>query len=85
MINGISIQSKRKSLGIDLNTRDKNLKYSLNKIPSIGGLRNSVSFGSNTSNIGSPGVNINVSNSKIDNNSNKKNMNLSNDVKNALL
>ena len=85
MINRVNIQSKKKSLRISLNTREKNLKYSLIKLPTVSGIRNSISFALNTSNLGSPEVKANSSISKIDNNSNKKNMNLSNEVRNALL
>lgn len=74
MVNGITIQSRRKLSGFDLKTKKKLYKYSLNKFHSTGGLRNSVSLGSNTTRLASPGVNINISISKVDrikSNSNK--------------
>ncbi len=84
VINGFLLQSRRQLSGFDLNTKDKYFKYSLNKFQSIGGLRNSISFGSNTTNMALPGVNINVSISKIDNSSQKNKMFHYKD-KNALL
>ena len=81
----MTLQSRKKLSSFEINTRDKYFKYSLNKFTSNGGLRNSISFGSNTTNIASPGVsNNNVSISKIDNNS-KKIINVSNNTKIALL
>lgn len=72
VINGAILQSKRQLSGFDLNAKDKYFKYSINKFQFIGGLRNSISFGSSTTNIASPGVNINVSISKIENSSQKQ-------------
>ena len=83
--NGEAIANRRQLSGFDLNTKDKYFKISINKLQSTGGLRNSISFASNNTNIVSPGVNnINVSISKIDNSS-KKNINLPHNDKNALL
>jgi len=84
VINGIAIQQRRKLSGIDLNSRDKYIKYSLNKLYPAGANRNSISFGSNTTNMGSPTANINISISKVDNSS-KKITYLPNNDKNALL
>ena len=84
IINGVILQSKRQLSGFDLNTKDKYFKYPMNKFQLAGGLRNSISFGSNTTNMASPGMNNNASISKKDNSSNK-NTNLYNNDKNVLL
>lgn len=80
--NGVTIQSRRKLSGLGLNIRDN--KFSFNKFQSTGGLRNSISFGSNKTNMASPGANSNVYISKVENSS-KKTENISNKVNNALL
>ena len=84
MIAGVTIQTKRKFNKRNINTRNKFFKYSINNIPSFGGLRNSVSYISINTNMGSPWRGINESISRNDNVSKKK-INLSNHVKNALL
>ena len=83
IVNAIALQQKRKLSGINLNSKEKYLKRSTSKINLVGAYRNSISFGSNTTNVASPSVNINASISKID--SSKKNINFSNNGKNALL
>ena len=85
VINGVNIQSKRKLSGFDINIRDKYYKYPFNKFQPAGGMRNSISFGSNNTNMASPGIKGKDSISKVDNSS-KKTINLpNNDDKNALL
>jgi hypothetical protein len=84
MITGVTIQTKRRFNKRSLNTRNKFFKCSINNIPSFGGLRNSVSYISINTNMGSPWRGINESISRNDNLSKKK-INLSNHVKNALL
>ena len=84
MITCGTIQTKRRFYKRNLNTRNKFFKCSINNIPSFGGLRNSVSFISINTNMGSPWRGINESISRNDNLSKKK-INLSNHVKNALL
>ena len=84
MITGVTIQTKRRFYKRNLNTRNKFFKCSINNIPSFGGLRNSVSYISINTNMGSPWRGINESISRNDNLSKKK-INLSNHVKNALL
>ena len=79
------MEPRRKMSGIDLNQKNNLVKYPLNKIQPMGGLRNSVSFGSNTANIASPGVNMNLSISKVVNSCKNNNNSLSNNDKNALL
>lgn len=87
LINGVTMEPRRKMSGFDLNPKETLIKYPLNKIQPTGGLRNSVSLGSNTTNMASPGVNINLSISKGVNSckNNNNNNNLSNNNKNALL
>ncbi len=84
MITGVTIQTKRRFNKRNLNTRNKFFKCSINNIPSFGGLRNSVSYISINTNMGSPWRGINESISRNDNLSKNK-INLSNHVKNALL
>jgi hypothetical protein len=84
MITGVTIQTKRRFYKRNLNTRNKFFKCSINNIPSFGGLRNSVSFISINTNMGSPWRGINESISRNDNVLKNK-INLSNHVKNALL
>ena len=84
MITCVTIQTKRRFYKRNLNTRNKFFKCSINNIPSFGGLRNSVSYISINTNMGSPWRGINESISRNDNLSKKK-INLSNHVKNALL
>ena len=85
VINPIAIKQRRKISGIDINTKEKIIKNLQNKLQPVGANnRNSISFGSNTTNMGSPSGNINASISKVDNSS-KKNTYLSNNDKKALL
>ena len=84
MITGVTIQTKRRFNKRNLNTRNKFFKCSINNIPSFGGLRNSVSYISINTNMGSPWRGINESISRNDNLSKNK-INLSIHVKNALL
>jgi len=84
MITGVTIQTKRRFNKRNLNTRNRFFKCSINNVPSFGGLRNSASFISINTNMGSPWRGINESISRNENIS-KKNINLSNHVKNALL
>ena len=84
MITGVTIQTKRRFNKRNLNTRNKFFKCSINNIPSFGGLRNSVSYISINTNMGSPWRGINESISRNDNLSKNK-INLSNHVKNDLL
>jgi hypothetical protein len=84
MMSGVTIQTKRNLSRRSLNTRNKIFKCPTNSIQSFGGLRNSVSFISINTNIGSPWTGINESNLRMDNGLKKK-INFSNHVKNALL
>ena len=84
MMSGVTIQTKRKLSRRSLNTRNKIFKCPINSIQSFGGLRNSVSFISINTNIGSPWIGVNESNLRMDNGLKKK-IHFSNHVKNALL
>jgi hypothetical protein len=85
VINAIAVQQKRKLTGIDLNSREKFIINLQSKIHPMGANnRNSISFGSNTTNMCSPSGNVNVSISKVDNSS-TNNTYLSNNDKKALL
>ena len=64
--------------------KDQNYKYPFNKLQQTGGMRNSISFGSNDASMASPGFKGKDNISKVDNSS-KKNFNLPNNDKNALL
>lgn len=80
--NDVSIQSRRKLSEFGIIMKDN--KFSLNKFQSTGGVRNSISFGYNTTNMASPGVNPNLSITKAENSS-KKTENISNKGKKILL
>jgi len=84
MMSGVTIQTKRKLSRRSLNTRNKIFKCPINNIQSFGGLRNSVSFISINTNIGSPWIGVNESNLRMDNGLKKK-IHFSNHIKNALL
>ena len=59
VINPIAIKQRRKISGIDINTKEKIIKNLQNKLQPVGANnRNSISFGSNTTNMGSPSGNI---------------------------
>lgn len=63
-------RSKIPSIG-GVNSRETNFKFSLTKNTSSGALRNSISYGSNTTNMASPVVN-NVSLLKMEHSSKRK-------------
>ena len=84
MMTGATIQTKRKLSRRNLNTRNRIFKCPINNFQSFGGIRNSVSFISINTNIGSPWTGFNESNLRRDNGLKKK-INFSNHVKNALL
>ena len=83
LVNGVAMEPKSKMAGLDLNPNKNLIKYPLNRIQLIGGLRNSISFSSNKTSMASPGAIINLSISKAVNNC--QNNNLYNNDKNTLL